>query len=133
MSEVDEFLNALPDQNRRDQAMQLKSIFDEVTGWNARLSNGRTVGYGSYTYTYESGRSGVSFATGFAPLKTKFSIHILPGYEAFSDITQRLGKAKYGASCVYVNKLEDIDLDVLPELIRAGLKRLDGIWPVTPS
>lgn len=132
MSGIESFLATLPDP-KRTQAQALYKLFGEVTGWNARLINGRIIGFGSYDYTYESGRSGTNFATGFAVSKTKFSIHILPGYADFTEITARLGKAKYGASCVYVNKLDDIDLGVLRELIRAGLDNLDSIWPVSPS
>jgi len=57
----------------------------------------------------------------------------MPGYGDFSDILKNLGKHKLGKSCLYVNKLADIDLDVLAQLITAGLERLDQIWPVRPS
>jgi hypothetical protein len=61
------------------------------------------------------------------------SIYIMPGYQDYTEILSRLGKHKLGKSCLYVNKLEDIDLAVLEELIRAGLKDLDALWPVHPE
>lgn len=91
------------------------------------------VGYGSYDYSYESGRTGSFLATGFSPRKTNLSIYIMPGYEDFSEILSRLGKHKIGKSCLYINKLADVDINVLEELIRAGLKALDAKWPVKPS
>jgi len=91
------------------------------------------VGFGQYHYRYATGREGDFLATGFSPRKSNLSIYIMPGYGDFSDILNDLGKHKLGKSCLYVNKLADIDLDVLQKLIAAGIKRLDEIWPVTPS
>ena len=72
-------------------------------------------------------------ATGFSPRKTKHSIYIMPGYADYSAILSRLGKHSMGKSCLYVNKLADIDLDVLAELIETGLSDLRKRWPVQPS
>lgn len=91
------------------------------------------IGYGRYHYIYDSGREGDFLATGFSPRKANLSIYIMPGYTDFGEILSRLGKHKIGKSCLYVTKLADIDLDVLAELIRAGLKDLDQKWPVQPS
>ena len=91
------------------------------------------VGYGRYHYVYKSGREGDYLATGFSPRKSALSIYIMPGYADFGEILARLGKHKTGKSCLYVNKLADIDLDVLAELIRAGLTDLAAHWPVDPT
>lgn len=91
------------------------------------------VGYGRYHYRYKSGREGDFLATGFSPRKAAHSIYIMPGYTDFGGILARLGKHRLGKSCLYVNKLADIDLDVLAELVRAGLDDLDRLWPVNPT
>jgi hypothetical protein len=91
------------------------------------------VGYGNYHYVYDSGREGDFLATGFSPRKQNLSVYIMPGYANFSEILSRLGKHKMGKSCLYINKLADIDTEVLKELIRAGLDDLDKKWPVSPS
>ena len=91
------------------------------------------VGFGQYHYRYATGREGDFLATGFSPRKSNLSIYIMPGYGDFSDILKNLGKHKLGKSCLYVNKLSDIDLDILAQLIAAGIERLDQIWPVRPS
>ena len=75
----------------------------------------------------------VIFWQWFSPRKSNLSIYIMPGYGDYSDILRNLGKHKLGKSCLYVNKLADFDLDVLAQLITAGLERLDQIWPVRPS
>jgi hypothetical protein len=91
------------------------------------------IGYGQYHYRYDSGREGDFLATGFSPRKANLSIYILPGYADFGPILSRLGKHRTGKSCLYVNRLADIDLAVLEELIRAGLEDLGRRWPVTPG
>ncbi|AXI48122.1 hypothetical protein C1J03_20230 [Sulfitobacter sp. SK012] len=127
------FLENVTPANRQDEAVRLDAFFRDVTGWQPVLYSGGMLGYGSYDYRYKSGRRGSYFATGFAPRKAKLSIYILPGYADFDDILSRLGRHKMGQSCLYLNKLDDADLDVLAELIRAGLKNLQSHWPVNPT
>ena len=133
MSDVGEFLDAIPNADRRAGARVLDALFQRVTGWQPKLWGSKLIGYGQYHYRYASGREGDFLATGFAPLAAKFSIHILPGYTAFPEINARLGKAKWGKSCLYVNKLADIDLAARQDLIRAGLVDLEKHWPVQPT
>jgi len=94
---------------------------------------GSIVGYGLYNYTYNTGHSGTSVATGFSPRARAHSIYIMPGYQDYGPIMARLGKHRTGKSCLYVNKLADIDLDVLRELVAAGVRDLNGFWPVEPT
>lgn len=82
------------------------------------------IGYGRYHYTYASGREGEFLATGFSPRKAALSLYIMPGYQDYGAILARLGKHRPGRSCLYVTKLEDIDMAVLEELIRAALADL---------
>lgn len=131
--QVASFLAAVEHPTRASDAIALDLIFQEVTGWQPQMWGPSIIGYGSYHYTYESGRSGDFLATGFSPRKANLSIYIMPGYANFSAILSRLGKHKTGKSCLYINKLADIDLEVLRELVRAGLKDLSGKWPVQPS
>jgi hypothetical protein len=130
---VSEFLAAVEPERKREEARQLDALFRKVTGWSPVMWGPSMIGYGSYHYVYESGREGDMLATGFSPRKAKHSIYILPGYADYSAILQRLGKHGKGKSCLYINKLADIDLDVLAELIETGLTDLSQIWPVKPS
>jgi hypothetical protein len=128
-----DFIAAVEHPIRCADAQALDAMFQQITGWQPQMWGPTMIGYGSYHYTYESGRSGDFLATGFSPRKTNLSIYIMPGYADFSEILARLGKHKIGKSCLYVNKLADIDMDVLAELVRAGLDDLAQKWPVTPS
>lgn len=129
----EDFIASVAHPVRRADAERLDLLFRDITGFTPRMWGPSIIGYGRYHYRYDSGREGDFLATGFSPRKANLSIYIMPGYADFSAILDRLGKHKLGKSCLYVNKLADIDLDVLGELIRAGLRDLDGRWPVQPT
>lgn len=130
---VEAFLNAVEPEKKRADSLALDAIFRRVTGWNPVMWGSSMVGYGSYHYRYASGREGDFLATGFAPRKANLSIHIMPGYQDYSAILDRLGKHKIGKSCLYLHKLADVDESVLEELIRTGLADLGEKYPVTAS
>ncbi|MCK8483069.1 DUF1801 domain-containing protein [Aliiroseovarius sp. S2029] len=129
---VTRFIAAVKPEPKRKDAETLDRLFRQVTGFDPVMWGPSIIGYGRYHYRYDSGREGEFLATGFSPRKARHSIYIIPGYADYGDILARLGKHKMGKSCLYVNKLADIDLDVLAELIRAGLHDLDKKWPVQP-
>lgn len=128
-----DFIDAVEHPTRKSDAQALDALFQKITGFAPKMWGPTIIGYGAYDYSYDSGRTGSYLATGFSPRNTNLSIYIMPGYADFSDILGRLGKHKIGKSCLYVNKLADIDMAVLEELIRAGLDDLTEKWPVRPS
>ena len=125
-----DFIDAVEHPTRKGDALVLLDLFERITGYKAKMWGPTIIGFGRYHYVYDSGREGDSLATGFSPRKANLSIYIMPGYQDYGEIMSRLGKHKIGKACLYVNKLADIDLAVLEELIRAGLKDLDTRWPV---
>ena len=127
------FLDTVMPMRRREDGKRLEHFFSDVTGFAPVMWGASIVGYGRYHYRYASGREGDFLATGFSPRKTNLSIYIMPGYQEYSEILSRLGKHKLGKSCLYVNSLADIDMDVLAELVRTGLQDLNEIWKVTPE
>ncbi|WP_342076895.1 DUF1801 domain-containing protein [Yoonia sp. SS1-5] len=128
---VADFLNAVPHPVRQADARALDAMFQRVTGWKPRMFGPTIIGYGQYAYTYESGHSGVCQATGFSPRKANQVLYIMPGYQDFGPILDRLGKCKTGKCCLYINKLADVDLAVVEELVAAGLEDLKTRWPVS--
>ncbi|WP_300520055.1 DUF1801 domain-containing protein [Aliiroseovarius sp.] len=127
---VQAFLDAVEPERRRADAVVLDRLFRDVTGFAPVMWGASIVGYGAYHCVYASGREGDFLATGFSPRKSALSLYIMPGYQDFGGLLDRLGKHKRGKSCLYINKLADVDLEVLAELIREGLDGLDRIWPV---
>lgn len=127
---VDAFLaNVEPDQ-KRDDARALDALFRRVTGWTPVMWGPAIIGYGRYHFRYDSGREGDFLATGFSPRKAKHSIYIMPGYADYGAILSRIGKHATGKSCLYISTLADIDLDVLAELIDAGVRDLSSKYEV---
>lgn len=132
-TDVSAFIDSVDHDTRRRDAKALDDLFRRVTGWTPRMWGGSIVGYGQYHYVYDSGREGDFLATGFSPRKANLSLYIMPGYQDFGDILGRLGKHRHGKACLYVNKLSDVDMAVLEELIRAGLEGLRARYPVSAT
>ena len=116
-----------------DDALALDALFREVTGWSPVLWGPSIVGYGSYHYVYDSGREGDMCATGFSPRKSNLAIYIMPGYADYGPLLADLGKHRLGKSCLYLNKLADVDVGVLKKLVQTGITDLGKKWPVTAT
>jgi hypothetical protein len=121
------------DPSRRSDAETLLALFQGVTGWTPQLWGPTIAGFGRYEYRYESGHSGEAPATGFSPRKPELVIYIMPGYAAFAPLLDRLGPHRIGKSCLYLKRLDRVDLGTLEELIRAGLTDLGTRWPLHPA
>ncbi len=124
------FLAAVEPERRRVDGLALDRMFREVTGFEPVMWGPAMIGYGRYHYRYKTGREGDFLATGFSPRKASLSVYIMPGYQDYGHILADLGKYKLGKSCLYINKLADIDMTVLARLVETGLSDLNKIWPV---
>lgn len=80
------------------------------------------VGFGEYHYKYESGREGDFLITGFSPRKSALTIYIMPGFTRYEALMEKLGKHRTGKSCLYINRLDDVDLSVLEELVTRSVE-----------
>lgn len=114
---VDEFLARVDHPVRQADAKVLDEMFRRVTGHEPVMWGPSMVGYGQYHYEYASGHSGDTMATGFSPRKASLSLYVLTPRPETTELLSRLGKHKSGKACLYVNKLADVDLEVLEELI----------------
>ena len=130
---VADFIAAIEHPTRKADALVLDAMFRRITGWQPRMWGPTIIGYGSYAYTYESGHSGTSLATGFSPRKANQVLYIMPGYQEFGPLLDRLGKHKLGKACLYINKLTDVDLQIVEEIVRAGIDDLGTRWTIRPT
>ncbi|KSU66110.1 DUF1801 domain-containing protein [Arthrobacter sp. NIO-1057] len=124
-ADVHEFIAAATPAKRREDGKVLERIFSEVTGETPVMWGPSIVGYGTYTYVSPSNpkNTGIWPKTGFSPRKAQLSIYGLKDLPEGAALLPQLGKYTEGAGCVYVKKLEDIDLEVLKELIKIGNSR----------
>ena len=116
-SSVLEFLNNVENEKRKTDAFAMLKIMKKLTKEEPKMWGPSLVGFGSYHYKYESGREGDFFLTGFSPRKQSLTLYIMNGFERYNELMSQLGKYKTGKSCLYINKLEDVDLKILENLI----------------
>ncbi|MFN2207172.1 MAG: DUF1801 domain-containing protein [Candidatus Promineifilaceae bacterium] len=126
---VDDYLNSVEDDKKREASFKVKELMEDVTGEEARMWGESIVGFGRYKYRYASGREGEWMITGFAPRKRNLTLYIMSGFEEYDDLLDKLGKHSTGKSCLYINKLEDIDMDVLRELVDKSVQHMKETNP----
>ena len=126
---VEEFLAAVENDRRREDSFTVLELMKRVTGEKPRMWGTSIVGFGSYHYRYASGREGDWPRIGFSPRKQSLTIYVMPGFSTHDDLLSRLGKHRTGKSCLYVNKLADIDMDVLEQLVRSSLETMRERYP----
>jgi hypothetical protein len=124
---VEEFIEASTPEKRRIDGHELDRIFRQATGEQPVMWGPSIVGYGSYTYISPANArtTGIWPETGFSPRKAQLSLYGLKDLPRGASLLPQLGKYTEGAGCVYVKKLEDIDLAVLRELIAIAASRQD--------
>ncbi|PCI59864.1 MAG: hypothetical protein COB37_10480 [Kordiimonadales bacterium] len=126
---VDDFISAVEHEKRREDARVMKTMMERITGYSATMWGSSIVGFGAYDYTYDSGHSGRSHRTGFSPRKAALTIYIMAGFSEYGDLMAKLGKYKSSVSCLYIKKLEDVDLAVLEEIITRSLAFMNDTYP----
>lgn len=121
---VEAFLDGVADPRRREDARVVLELMKRITGEGPKMWGPGIVGFGSYTYTYASGQTGDWPIAGFSPRKQALTLYLMPGFEQDADLMKRLGKHKTGKSCLYLNRLADVDAGVLEELVRRSVERM---------
>ncbi|MGC9666769.1 DUF1801 domain-containing protein [Planosporangium sp. 12N6] len=125
---VDDFLAAVPDERRRSDAERLCAILREVTGESAVMWGSSIVGFGSYRYTYSSGRTGDWPLVGFSPRRQQLVVYLVGGFEErHASVLARLGPHKTGKGCLYLKRLDDVDESALRELIDRTVRVHKGV------
>ncbi len=114
---VKDFVDAIKDEQRKKDCRTVSRIMKRITKANPKMWGPGLVGFGSHPYKYASGREGDWFVVGFAPRKQNLTLYIRSGFKKYSALLKELGKHKIGVSCLYVKRLDDVDMDVLTELI----------------
>ncbi|NDJ54174.1 MAG: DUF1801 domain-containing protein [Chloroflexi bacterium] len=132
-TDVTEYLNNVEPEKKRQDAFALVDLMKDITGYEPVMWGSSIVGFGSYHYVYESGREGDAIITGFAPRKSALTLYIMSGFEEYDDLLEKLGKHKTGKACLYVKKLDDVDMDVLRELIQRSVAHVNETFEVNAN
>ena len=121
---VDAFISAVENETRRRDSYQILEIMKKVTKKSPEMWGDNIVGFGTYHYQYESGQECNWFTTGFSPRKQNVTLYIMPGFSQLEGLLNKLGKHKLGKSCLYINKLSDVNIKVLEQIIKKSVVQL---------
>ncbi|MFJ7920794.1 DUF1801 domain-containing protein [Lysinibacillus fusiformis] len=128
---VIEFIESVDHPKKREDAYRLLDIFTEVSGYEAKMWGPSIIGFGHYHYKYQTGHEGDAPLVGFSPRKAKISLYFAPGDREREQLLQQFGKHTTGKACVYINKLADVEEDILKALIQQSIVFLQKTYPNT--
>jgi len=126
---VDAFMSGIADEKVRQDCLTILELMQQASGAAPKMWGDSIIGFGIYHYKYASGREGDWFVTGFSPRKQNLTLYIMSGFDQYDELMSRLGKHKTGKSCLYIKKLEDIDLATLKELVQQSVEIMRKTYP----
>ena len=126
---VSEFIEAVSHPTRREDSKVIASIMGEVTKKEPHMWGDSIIGYDEYHYVYASGKEGDWPMIGFSPRKQNLSLYIMPGFGIIEDLLPSLGKHKTSKACLYINKLADVNMDVLKSIIKRSYDHMCDKYP----
>ena len=128
---VQAYISGIKPAGRKEDAQILLDLMGEICPEPPQLWGPSIIGFGSYHYQYESGREGDSMLTGFAPRKANMVVYVMPGFSQYQTYLTRLGKHRTGASCLYLGRLSNVNLDVLKDLIAQSVQDMRTKYPTS--
>jgi hypothetical protein len=127
--DVLDFIAQIPHPTRQQDAKILFDIYSEVTQQSAKMWGASIVGFCEYTYINSSNKPQTWMRAAFSPRKQYMSLYLMLGVQKNPDVLQKLGKFKHGKSCLNINKLADVDLDVLKQLVALDWESMNKKYP----
>lgn len=121
---VEDYINSVSDEQKRKDSFTILRLMEKISGETPKMWGASMIGFGDLRYkSPATGREVDWFKIGFAPRKANLSLHLAVDLSAHADALQKLGKHKTGSGCLYINKLEDIDIKILEEIIKDAMKK----------
>jgi len=126
---VIDFINAVLDENKRNDAFKLLKIVQEITGFEPKMWGPSIIGFGSYHYKYDSGHEGDAPLAGFSPRKTAMTVYFYLPEKDREELLPKLGRHTSSKACIYIKKLADIDIDILKKVILLSIDYTQKLYP----
>jgi hypothetical protein len=123
------FISSLIDGTKKKDSLQLIKIFEEASGFKAKMWGPSIIGFGSYHYVYDSGREGDAPLVGFSPRKADISLYLSGNFKDREALLKKFGKHKTGKACIYVKQLEEVDVKILEKMIKASMADILKRYP----
>ena len=128
-SSVAHFINTIQNETRRNDALELVTIMQNQTGFDAKMWGQNIIGFGRYHYKYESGHEGDAPLVAFSPRKEAISLYFDTSFENKEELLSQFGKHKAGKGCIYIKKIADIEVEILKKMIALSVKNLNKLYP----
>ena len=116
-----DFIKKIPDEQRQKDALAIVDIMQKQSGFEPKMWGPAIIGFGSYHYKYASGHEGDAPLIGFSPRKTEFALYLSSRFDKREELLQQFGKHKTAKACIYIKKIEDIDVDILKKMVKNSL------------
>lgn len=126
---VTDFINAVENEVKKNDAFELLKIMQEITGFEPKMWGPSIIGFGSYHYKYESGHEGDAPLAGFSPRKTAITVYFYLPEEKREELLSKLGKHTSSKACIYIKKLADIDIEILKKIILLSIQYTQKLYP----
>ena len=126
---VDAFLRSVADETKRNDSFELVKLMEKHSGFDATMWGQAIVGFGSYHYKYASGREGDAPLVGFSPRAKEISLYFTQEFAEKEELLKQFGKHRTGVGCVYIKKLQDVNIEVLAKLITSSVRYLQEKYP----
>jgi len=126
---VEAFLDTIEDQRKRQDSFKILELMEDVTGAPPTMWGPSIVGFGSYRYKNAAGKENEWFVTGFSPRKQALTLYIMSGFDDYDSLLGDLGKHSTGKACLYIKKLDDVDMDVLRDLVQKSVDHMHATNP----
>ena len=126
---VTAFINTVKEVAKREDCFTIIELITKETGLEPKMWGPSIVGFGSYHYKYETGREGESPLVGFSPRSSAIVFYLSGHFENRDELLKSLGKHKTEKGCVYIKKMEDIDIAVLKKIIKSSIKHKKSLYP----
>lgn len=123
---VTDFLGSMENDTRREDSFTILELMKEASGVEPIMWGDSIIGFGTYHYKYASGREAEWFLTGFSPRVQNLTLYIMDGFDEYDKLLGNLGKHSTGKSCLYVKRLENIDLEVLKEMVEKSVAHMQA-------
>jgi hypothetical protein len=126
---VADFLASIDDTKRREDCSSIINLLSKLSGFEPKMWGTGIVGFGIYNYKYESGHEGNAPLAGLASRKNATTIYLASTFDEKEALLSQLGKHKSSKACLYIQKLEDIDMEILGQLIQKSISRIKELYP----
>lgn len=124
---VEDYISSIDDEGVIKDARVLLDMFRRISNEEPILYGIGTIGFGVYKYEYESGRKGEAHTLGFYPRKNKITIYLMDGTTRYSELLNKLGKHSITGYCIYIKRLDDIDLSVLEQILSQSYEHITSL------